>query len=480
VLARPLLTLYQAGAQLMAGYPLEDVKTLLNEGTDEDIQTPSGAIAAILALIASFQGDTQLSRVYSRQALEELPQESQFMRSLAAQNLGFAFAAVGDLEQAIRSLRQAAQIAQQAGSPLIRVISLAHIAELQVAQGQLKMAQATYEQALNIASDKVGKRLPIAGMPLIGLGEIKREQNQLDQAYQLVEEGLHRTEQWSLVSTIDGHLTLARIYEAQDKPKQTDAEMQAAQERSLEFDATEMDDLMVAYHQARIWINRGQADTAAEWLRTQEARVFSQQGGNGKADHFFIELLRLATHSRLALASGQTEKALALLKTHQEQAKQHGVKRSVMEGSILQTLALDAQGDDQGSMNALQEALHLGESEGFIRLFVEEGSPLAHLLYKAAEQGISPEYAGQLLAAFPTDQHTELDSASNLVEPLSERETEILTLIAQGLTNREIANRLVISLRTVKWHASNIYSKLAVKNRTEAVAQARKLGILAS
>jgi LuxR family maltose regulon positive regulatory protein len=239
-----------------------------------------------------------------------------------------------------------------------------------------------------------------------------------------------------------------------------------------------MDDLMVAYHQARIWIMRGKLDTAKDWLHAQEAQALTKQDDGLKADHFFIELLRLATHIRLELASGQTDKALSLLKLHQEQAKEHEVRRSVIEGYILQALAFDAQGNDQHALEAIKEALLLGKQDGFIRLFVDEGRPLAKLLYKAAEAGFSPDFAGHLIVDFPDRGYPDLSPSSNLIEPLSTRETEILTLIAKGLTNQEIANQLVISLRTVKWHTSNIYGKLGVKNRTEAAAQGRELGIL--
>jgi LuxR family maltose regulon positive regulatory protein len=315
-------------------------------------------------------------------------------------------------------------------------------------------------------------------MPMIGIGELRREQNQLEQAYHYVDQGLSLTKQWSSVNTLEGHVTLARIFEAQGRSEEAERELQTAQECAIEFDATEMDDLMVAYHQARIWIMRGKLDTTKDWLQAQEAQALTKQDDDLKADHFFIELLRLSTHIRLESASGQTEKALSLLKLHQEQAKEHGVRRSVIEGYILQALALDAQGNGQHALEAIKEALLLGKQDGFIRLFVDEGQPLAKLLYRAAEAGFSPDFAGQLLAAFPAGGHPDPSSSSNLIEPLSTRETEILTLIAKGLTNQEIANQLVISLRTVKWHTSNIYGKLGVKNRTEAAARGRELGIL--
>jgi LuxR family maltose regulon positive regulatory protein len=135
-------------------------------------------------------------------------------------------------------------------------------------------------------------------------------------------------------------------------------------------------------------------------------------------------------------------------------------------------------------MTTLERALTLAEPEGFVRIFVDEGPPLARLLYKAAERGITPEYTRRLLAAFPVtttkapEPMKARHAGSDLVELLSERELEVLELIADGLTNQEIATRLYLSLNTVKGHARNIYGKLAVHNRTQAVGKARALGIL--
>ena len=137
-------------------------------------------------------------------------------------------------------------------------------------------------------------------------------------------------------------------------------------------------------------------------------------------------------------------------------------------------------------MQLLGNALSLAEPGGFIRIFVDEGLPMAQLLYEAAAHGFMPDYTGRLLAAFPTDEPEQADSSqsqaanSEWVEPLSEREIEVLQLIAEGLTNQEIASRLFLSLHTVKVHAHNIYGKLGVHNRTQAAARARALGILPS
>ena len=157
---------------------------------------------------------------------------------------------------------------------------------------------------------------------------------------------------------------------------------------------------------------------------------------------------------------------------------------SVVEILVVQALAHDIQGNMNHALHALERALHIAEPEGYVRIFVDEGPPMVRMLYKTLSQGIAPDYVQQLLAAFPkegqesTIAYKSQDPDTEWIEPLSEREIEVLGLIAEGLTNQEISGRLYVSLNTVKTHTRNIYSKIGVNNRTQAVAKARNLGIL--
>jgi LuxR family maltose regulon positive regulatory protein len=156
----------------------------------------------------------------------------------------------------------------------------------------------------------------------------------------------------------------------------------------------------------------------------------------------------------------------------------------VVEILMLKALALQAGGDTEQALTALERALSLAEPEGFIRAFCDEGPPMARLLYQAAARGIAPEYTRRLLAAFPVAESEQTGPSktqppkSELIEPLSERELEVLQLIAAGLTNSEIASRLFLSPNTVKVHTHNIYGKLNVHSRTQAIARSQELGLL--
>jgi len=199
-----------------------------------------------------------------------------------------------------------------------------------------------------------------------------------------------------------------------------------------------------------------------------------------KSDDIIVGRMRKYEYpvlARLWLAEGRPAEALALLEAALPVAEKTNRIGLVIEYEILIALAAQTLGQSEKARQSLERALSLAEPDGFLRIFVDEGGPMARLLYEAASHGIKPEYVGRLLAAFPTD-IAPAPKRVEMVEPLSERELEVLRLIAAGLSNEEIAQRLVLSLPTIKWHTSNIYGKLGVKNRMQAVATARTLGVL--
>jgi LuxR family maltose regulon positive regulatory protein len=188
--------------------------------------------------------------------------------------------------------------------------------------------------------------------------------------------------------------------------------------------------------------------------------------------------------ARILIAQGRLDEATPLLERLLEAAEAGGRTSRVIEILILQTLAAQSGGDADRAMSTLEQALTLAEPGGFIRILVDEGPPMARLLHEALSQGIAPDYVRRLLAAFPVAEPEQTASLktqvpkSGLIESLSEREIEVLQLIAEGFTNREIADRLYLSLNTVKVHTRNIYGKLGAHHRADAVAKARALGVL--
>jgi LuxR family maltose regulon positive regulatory protein len=152
--------------------------------------------------------------------------------------------------------------------------------------------------------------------------------------------------------------------------------------------------------------------------------------------------------------------------------------KSAVKILALQALAFQTQGDAEQALSALERALSLAEPEGYVRTFIDEGEPMARLLRLALSRGIAPDYVARLLAALGEEAELAFPTMESLVEPLTERELDVLRLIVAGLSNPEIAEELFIAVSTVKSHVNHIYGKLGVTSRTQAVVKAQELGLL--
>jgi LuxR family maltose regulon positive regulatory protein len=503
VRARPLLCVYHAGALLWGGRPLDAIEARLQDAVEADPDgSISGEVAVIRALLAAHQGDVRYSTELSHRALELLPEESLFLRSVVAGSLGLTYLWSGDIAAATRTFDELARIGQDTGNVMLTVMALRRLARLRRMQGQLYEARALYEQALELAVDRQGRPLPIAGIALMGLGELWREWNDLEAATRDLIKGVELISQWGETGTIGGYISLARVRQAKGDEDGARQAIQKAQQLALKTDTTEVDDLGVALQQARLWVAQGNLEAAIHWAEERGLALSRVEGLDRDVGPAALETrddlldyhLRKYEHlvlARVLIKQDQPGEALALLEPLLPKMEEQGRTGIVIEIQVLRALAFQARGDVTQAMTAIERALSLAEPGGYVRVFVDEGEPMARLLYEAAARGIAPEYAGRLLAAFEVEMEDEglateaRDSSSVvrsslLVEPLSEREIEVLQLVAEGLSNREIAHKLFLSVSTVKVHTYNIYGKLGVHSRTQAVAKARALGILPS
>jgi LuxR family maltose regulon positive regulatory protein len=419
-------------------------------------------------------------------------------KSLAADNLGMCYVLSGDMPSAVQAFEEAVMLARRSGNIMMAAGALSNLAGLQYLQGHMREAWANYQKILELSTDTGGRRLPVAGKALTGLGELAREWNDLEAAANYLSEAVELLSEFVEIGLVVCYLSLARVRQSQGDWEKAWKLLSKAQELAQESRSIPIDDRLVEVAQALFWIREGNYEQATSWVQKRKLdddvlTELSSRAGSLGFEMIEPEYLTLA---RLLIAQDQPDKALNILSTLQVIDEQKERGRRLVEVLCLQAIAFQAKGEVDTALSVLQRALALAKPEGFVRTFIDEGEPVLRLLSLAIQRGIEPGYAARLLEAMQTKQSPSHEPTkpsatpayspapfpgkpdSGLVEPLSRREIEVLQYIELGLSNAEIGARLVISLSTVKGHTANIYSKLGVNSRTQAVLKAKQLGIL--
>jgi LuxR family maltose regulon positive regulatory protein len=432
------------------------------QGAEADDQTRHliGRIAAARAVLAltRYQVDTML--VQSRRALEYLPPDNLTLRANANWTLGYAYLFRGDRAPARRALTEAIALSQAAGDIFTIILATIGLGNLQEGENRLDLAAETYRRVLQLAGDQP---IQIVYEAHLGLARVLYEWNDLDAAEQHAERGLQLARQYDRV--ID-RFVICEVFLARLKLARGDVAGAAARLAQTSQSARQQNFVHripeVAAVQVLALLRQGRLAAAARLAQTHGL---------------------LLGQARVHLAQGDPSAALAVLEPLRRQAEARDWPDERLKVIVLQALAHQAQGETDQAVQLLGDALALAEPGGFVRLFVDEGTPMAQLLAAAAAQGILPDYTARLLAVVEAGKQQREDEsdaapAQPLIEPLSQRELEVLRLIAQGLSNQAIGERLFLALDTVKGHNRRIYDKLRVQRRTEAVARARELGLL--
>jgi len=479
----PRLRAYHAWLSLLAGEPLRAVESRLAPSAVPGEPEP-GEIKAARALITISRGELEGVHELAGAALASLTADdgvwfgiAQWLRDV------LSVPEVGPARDDATAHQILIDTHRGGRNALLTVMGLCSLGELRVKEGKLREAERLFRRALDQATDPRGERRPIAGQPLSWLGELARERNELTTAESHLVEALELIEEWGPVAGIEVNAALARVRHAQSERDGARQALAEAERLAVLFDATHLDDLLVAMHAARIDALEGRFAAIEDWITSRELDQLDPDDLRLDATmELHLRKYELVVLGLARILEGRAREALGFLRPLLTWVAARG-----RWGIGIETLALLAAGhhmvgDAARALDRLHEALVRAQPEGYVRIFVEVGDPMAQLLYQAVETGICANYAGRLLAAFPeaATRQRPAPPGADLVEPLSEREIEVLAAIAEGLTNQEAAQRLYISERTVKWHASNIYRKLQVSNRTEAVARARAFGILPS
>ncbi|TVR68888.1 MAG: LuxR family transcriptional regulator [Sphaerobacteraceae bacterium] len=429
---------------------------------DDEARDLIGHIAANRALLATFRHDLETNISELRRALEYLHPNNLAVRTAVTWQLGLAHQLRGDRVSANQAFVEAVAACESTGNRHINIFASTGLGNMQEFDNQLHLAAKTYRRVLDLVGDPPG---PTACEAHAGLARIHY--------------------QWNDVTTAEHHaqlsVPLARQVETIDS-----------------FVSCEL-------FLARLMLFRGDVAGATTLLaKTREsagrlgymhrmpgiaevqALVFLHEGNLAAAEHLAQTYDIPTSHARVCLAQGNSSTALEILESFRHKVEALNWADELLRVLVLQSVAHARHGEDTRALELLGDALTLAEPEGFIRIFLDEGAPIQQLLTRANELGILPNYTARLLAAFEAEGlKTRNESPVNaeepaqpLIEPLSQRELEVLRLVAEGLSNREISERLFVALNTVKGHNRVIFGKLQVQRRTEAIARARELKLL--
>jgi len=483
--ARPALRFFQAWMHMLHGRPLKVIESYLEEAEGSH-ELVSGRMAALRGLMAALRGQVSSAAELCRHALAQLPEEEQFARSFATWILRTSeLVSSGGVIDG-QALDGVLRLSQRAGNVMVAVMVVCNQAELLMRQGQLHQAAVTYRKALDLATDAQGRQLPIAGQALIGLGDLAREWGDLQDAARYLADGIRLTERWTEVGPFDAYIALARVRWAQGDVDGAWQAIGKAKELALRFDLTELDDLSVALVEARMRVAQGELGAARQWAEERDLfKYISSPLREEVGDSYDVRLRKyeLVVLARLLIASERPDEALLLLEHLAPIAEWRRRPGMLIEIHVLKALAYRAQGNIAQAMKAFGCALYLAEPEGYVRIFADEGEPVVELLQEAAARGMAVDYVGKLLAALGAEvgqgrEAGKAEVSSALIEPLTEREMEVLRLLNTQLSSTEIAGKLYISVNTARFHIKNIYGKLGVHRRSDAVRRARELGLL--
>jgi LuxR family maltose regulon positive regulatory protein len=477
----PWLSILKAWALALTGHPdqveplLQSAERLISplEPTPE-VKIMLGAAATARAYVANWHGNTRLAADAAQRALEYLPDSdplSRSLRSLATDILGDASWLNDDLEAAKQAYTEAVQISRAADNIHMAIIANAHLAEILIEQGQLHRAARTFSETLRMATRPDGQTSPLIDGVYAGLSKISYERNRLEDAARYAHQCIEICNRWgSFGIQAVAYVLLAQLEHSQGNSERAQEAMRAAEQLERQHRFSPRQSIWVKSALARLWLAQRNLERPAYFV--QQSGITPEDETSYLREPEYLILLRLL------LAQGDYDAALPLSERLLQKAEVAGRAGRVIEILILQALALQGKRDMPHALATLDRAILLAQPEGYVRTFLDEGEPMAKLLYQAQAHRVAAGYASELLSVVSRAASTTPPPAQLLVEPLSARELEVLKLIEAGHSNQDIAARLVISMPTVKRHISNIYAKLGAQSRTQAVSLARELRLL--
>ncbi len=494
IAARPRLCLYHAGALLSSGrldgaerwisYAERWLASAPDEqhpaAADSDRRDLAGEVAGLKAALAAMRADAATAIHYARTALETLPEQDVFSRASAVLTLGLAHEVEGDLHAANDALVEASRLSFAADNLPMATLALRLRAYLLMSQGRLRQAVDLLHQVIQVSESRGGALAALAGGAYSGLATILYERNDLVGARLAAEKAMALGEQWANPEDeVDGLVRLMLVHQAEGRAA---AAVEAAQriEQIIRSNATfPWTRALAGAARALLALRQGRLDNAERWARELEL-IDDDALDRANLSHAF----EAVTYARILIAQQRLTEVADLLERLLREAEAAERTGDAIGLRALQALAWQARGESAKALETLERALALAVPEGYVRAFVDEGVPMRALLARLREKlpkgSVLRRYVDTLLAAFDRPSAVQpLDvGPPRLIEPLSARERDVLLLLARGRSNQEIARQLVVAVSTVKTHVHNLFAKLQVADRLEAVMRARELGLL--
>ncbi len=470
--SRPKLAVSHAWVLSYAGQ-MEAAEERLRQAERSSDPELQGIIAAIRAYLQASSGEIAPATVNAQLALERLPEQNSMLRAFTAAILSSLHRFDGDFEAAREASTEAIAISRSAGDKPMTVLASCNLAGTLIIQGQLIKAAKVLQEARSIAGAAAGpggRTLPFAGLASAGLANVLRQWNELEEAEQLARDGVQQSETWGQAEVLmQSCIELAHVLCTRGDLTEAERVLEKAAECAPDLAPWTIVPLQSA--QAQLALAAGAAPDPVQWAQDCHLQI--------KCSIDFQQMFNYLTLAQLYLAQDLATDALQLLERLYDRSKAAGANGYLLDILVLQALSYQSLDLHDRALQRLVQALTLGEPENYRRVFADQGRPMANLLRRAVTRGHSTAYGKSLLALIDRDS-LQATGGHNplLIEALSERELEILRLVAAGLSNRQIAAELVLALGTVKKHISNIYGKLQVGRRTEAVVRARQLDLL--
>jgi LuxR family maltose regulon positive regulatory protein len=489
VYRRPWLCIYEANSHAWFG-ELDEADRLLEEAEKRiradvsalDTQPMLGHLSYIKSRVTAMRGDIQHAIELCLAAREYIDAGDLAMQLDTSITLGYEYFLHGDYANASPILNETIRSGISAGSIINTVAAACVLARLYAVQGLLHKSYDLYRVVEQFIHEASGQHLGARALVEVGLAELYYEWNDLDAALVHMKQGLHLMSWWGKADDFAlTYITLARIHLAQANRSEAIGEVENAIRTIRTSGVFSEARTAVEIAQVKLWLDQGDLQAAKRWAASKDEHLSSD-------DQFgFENELAHINQARVLIVQNKSNEAIAFLSHLEEAARSAGRMGRVIEILLLEALAMWAIGDSKRALLTLTKCLTLAEPEDYVRIFLDEGQPMRILLAQwltQADAGSLQDYAIHLRSQFnaepqpvPATQE-KVSPDGNLLEPLSQREMEVLQLIALGKTNQEIARQLFVAPGTVKAHTGSIYRKLDVANRTEAVARARQLGIL--